>query len=431
MAKKKLATKFDLKLFPEEEIKPFIKEKRLKAKTEKSGEIKFSSNDEMKPHSEAKVTLYKQYLEKYLAILGVVKFITKVNIFDIFCGTGVYKNGKEGSPIAAFNAIRKVQEFLPTINYVSKPTTLTINDGNPNSIKVVSDILKNLNQKNPCCDLYFHQSDAAEMINYIINKLSKQSNTERNLIFIDPTGYKEIYRSDLQRLLITRQSEVILFLPVSFMHRFRNVVQSSFQKPAYQPLKRFLSDFFNESHPIRCNSEMEIYEFINYIREVLKFDEFFCTSFYLQRGANNYYALFFITPSILGLDRIIETKWKLDEDRGQGFIYEEKKKKLQEVQLNIFSVKKPSEFERRMDFLEQEMYNFIKSHPNCDNRELYEFILNKDFRPTHAIQILKKWQKLKTIQLWDLEKGKEARGYNLKYDSYKLKKATVTYKILN
>src|ERR1044071_2918736 len=56
-------------------------------------------------HSEAKVEFYKTYLQRYLHILYLAQTITEINIFDVFCGTGIYDNGKKGSPIVAFDAI--------------------------------------------------------------------------------------------------------------------------------------------------------------------------------------------------------------------------------------------------------------------------------------------------------------------------------------
>lgn len=146
---------------------------------------------------------------------------------------------------------KKTKEYLPTINHNSKPTSLTINDGNSESVKVVSTFLTNLNSQDACCELSFHQLDAAKMIDLIISKISIQPSSERNLIFIDPTGYKEIHKADLQKLLQAGKSEVILFLPVTFMHRFKNVVQGELERPAYLPLKRFIYEFFDESHPVR------------------------------------------------------------------------------------------------------------------------------------------------------------------------------------
>ncbi len=50
------------------------------------------------PHTQAKLDLYKTYLKIYFSVLGNVSFVKKINIFDIFCGTGIYDDGKIGSP---------------------------------------------------------------------------------------------------------------------------------------------------------------------------------------------------------------------------------------------------------------------------------------------------------------------------------------------
>ena len=62
------------------------------------------------PHTRAKLELYEKYLNRYLAILSRSQWISKINIYDIFCGTGIYKDGKAGSPIIAFNLIEKNRE---------------------------------------------------------------------------------------------------------------------------------------------------------------------------------------------------------------------------------------------------------------------------------------------------------------------------------
>ena len=49
---------------------------------------KNSSKDVMLPHSDAKVTFYEKYLERYLAIMSVQKWYRRVNIFDVYCGRG-------------------------------------------------------------------------------------------------------------------------------------------------------------------------------------------------------------------------------------------------------------------------------------------------------------------------------------------------------
>lgn len=64
----------------------------------------------MKIHSRAKVDFYGRYLERYLEILNLVDFIHKINIYDVFCGMGIYKDGHKGSPIVAFDIIKNIYE---------------------------------------------------------------------------------------------------------------------------------------------------------------------------------------------------------------------------------------------------------------------------------------------------------------------------------
>lgn len=40
-------------------------------------------------HSEAKIEFFKKYLERYLRILYLAPTIAEINIFDVFCGTGI------------------------------------------------------------------------------------------------------------------------------------------------------------------------------------------------------------------------------------------------------------------------------------------------------------------------------------------------------
>ena len=61
-------------------------------------------------HSKAKVDFYKKYLEKYLGILFQSTYIEEINIYDLFCGIGIYENGKKGSPIVAFECIKNLKE---------------------------------------------------------------------------------------------------------------------------------------------------------------------------------------------------------------------------------------------------------------------------------------------------------------------------------
>jgi three-Cys-motif partner protein len=67
-------------------------------------------------HSQAKIEFYEKYLNRYLRILCLSKFIKRINIYDVFCGMGIYEDGGKGSPIVAFEA-RKKSFYVSWSNY--------------------------------------------------------------------------------------------------------------------------------------------------------------------------------------------------------------------------------------------------------------------------------------------------------------------------
>ena len=396
--------------------------KRRKNKKNK----KVDAKDVVLPHSRAKLTLYSNYLEKYLAILSVVPSIEKVHIFDIFCGTGIYKDQKPGSPILAFNNISKVDDFLNnSLKTTVKQTVLYINDLKEENVNKVKDYLSNLT-KHPKLNIEYSNIDAQQMLENVLVMVGKQSYKERNLIFLDPYGYSQIKKETIAKLMRTKKVEIILFLPASHMHRFKKVVQLE-NKKAYNALRDFIFDFFEDDHPIRSvqNSEnkISIFEFIKYLREALSLgDACFSTSFYLQRDSSNYYALFFMTNSILGLERFIDLKWHIDQTKGEGFVLE----KVQMQQSIFESLWHQPDLEQSILQLEKIIINAICGSSNINNCDLYYITLMSNFRPTHAVQVLKKLQNAGVINVSRIDGKKAAKGaFYVNYDHYSGKRAVI------
>jgi three-Cys-motif partner protein len=92
--------------------------------------------DTLQAHSQAKVEFYSTYLNYYLRILCLSQYIKQINIYDIFCGVGIYKDGGKGSPIAAFDTIKNL--FADEkINKNNTQITLIFNDKNRQKIDAV------------------------------------------------------------------------------------------------------------------------------------------------------------------------------------------------------------------------------------------------------------------------------------------------------
>jgi three-Cys-motif partner protein len=108
-------------------------------------------------HSEAKVEFFKKYLQRYLRILYLAPSISEINIFDAFCGTGIYDNGKKGSPIVAFESIAEVRSEYD----FDKTISLIVNDSAPEKIDMVREHIDERNQGH--CGVTYHARPASEI----------------------------------------------------------------------------------------------------------------------------------------------------------------------------------------------------------------------------------------------------------------------------
>lgn len=356
-------------------------------------------------HSEAKVDFFKTYLERYLRVLYLAPTINEINVFDVFCGTGIYDNGKKGSPIVAFDAITELRDEYG----FDKRINLIVNDSKEMKVSTVRDYIDSNNKNH--CGVGYHNQPAELMFEEVIKQINRQGKNTRNLVFIDPYGYKEIKKTTLQRLLENERTEIILFLPISQMQRFTATALESELEP-YKPLRNFVDSFFEENHPIRKNRVSAI-EYIDYLKEKLKFGRYFSTSYYIARDESSFFGLFFISPHIFGFQKILEVKWALDEEGGRGF-------RQPEAPSLFAEQSKQLAHNDNYETLEKILKDSLRTPKN--NWELYEIILENGFLSKHVNEILKNWQEtLKNFKVTEINTGKPARknSFYINWDNYK------------
>jgi three-Cys-motif partner protein len=374
-------------------------------------------------HSQAKVEFYKEYLVRYLRILSLSPFIRQINIYDVFCGMGVYKDGGKGSPIAAFEAIKNFRED-PLSSKGQCLIKLVVNDKDKQNVENTESYISKHN--NGFCQLETHNKDIDEMFSYVSAKVSESTSIERNLVFIDPYGYSKIKREILEQIMRNGRTEIILFLPISFMKRFTNAaVTDENNVVQYEPLRAFIDSFFPDNHPIR-GENIGVHDYIRYISDALKLGkDFFTTSYYIERNVSTFFALFFISPHIYGFEKILEVKWALDASHGGGF-------NLPEDMDNLF----------KEDFIKEDRlynYNVLRAllldylKQSRTNREVYKFVLRNEFLPKHANNVIKDMHSQGLLSLVTND-GKPVRkgAYHINHDAYKGKlQQTITFKLAN
>lgn len=374
---------------------------------------KKSSKDVMLPHSDAKVTFYEKYLERYLAIMSVSRWQSRINIFDVFCGRGVYADGGLGSPIRAVQVIKKTKTEHPS----NTQFHLFLNDLDKRHTENVKQYLDaNIPDHGRYVDIHYSNVDAESLLNTLCRSLMLTPKDVRNLLFIDPYGYKSIHKDTLDRLMSNGKTEVLLFLPVSFMHRFTHVAFDERRLKGTEPLRAFISDFFPEDHPVRSDEPMDVVQYISELNRAFSYNNrYYTASYEIQRDVKNYFALFFICSNLLGFEKVVEVKWALDDDYGRGFRMDNNAGMFPEF-VEEFKLQREEE---RVELMRVALLHRLQKR-GMTNGQIYEYTLRMGYRPTVAVTALKQLQADDMIEVNSIGIRKVRKGaFYLNYKDYR------------
>lgn len=364
------------------------------------------------PHSQAKVEFYTTYLKRYLRIINRVSSIDHINIFDVFCGMGIYEDGGKGSPVAAFEV---VEELVKTEKDLISKLTLHVNDIEEGKVENFRSYIDSKNGNNCVCKVEYFNLDVEKMFNVVIDKTNKSDGSTANLVFIDPYGYKNIRKDIIRKIMNKKGNEIILFLPIFQMYRFTDVaLRADESKTQYLPLKQFIESFFVSEHPIRNYGYEDVLQYIKYIRDGLRLERNYLTSsYYIERNTSQYFALFFITKSIYGIEKILEVKWELNEESGSGFNIPEAPCLFSEM---FAQEKSEANFERLKSILLME----LEKQP-LTNRDIYILTLVREYLPKHTNEVLRQLLSNDIIVVTEISTQKIARknSFYVNWENYK------------
>jgi three-Cys-motif partner protein len=384
---------------------------------------KNNAKDVVLPHSQAKLDLYENYLLHYLRVLGLSQFVSKINLFDIYCGIGVYKDGNIGSPLITNNCIKSTNDIIKQLGKQLKPITVNINDFEKHKIENVEAILTASKVEN--CTYEFYNKDADEMLAIAASRVNSYKQSERSLIFIDPYGYSEIHSNKIFDLIKNEHTEIILFLPVMQMYRFKDIAINDPNRSCYEDLRKFIFSFFPPNHKILNDKIENVFEFIHEIKIALSYSgQFYTCSHYIERDKGNYYALFFVTSNMYGLDKMVEAKWKLDPVKGKGF--------LQKKPATLFDDHfQEVDHKRQLDYLKKVILEALQNTV-LSNNDIYELTLKNEFRQTHAKSVLDDLIKTKKIDTCN-SKGEHLAtngAYYMDYTHFKNNDNKIYFKLI-
>lgn len=329
----------------------------------------------MLEHSKAKVDLFKRYFSVYLNIMNRTPFVDKVFLYDLFAGEGKYIDGGKGSPIVAMECIK---DHFFSNNRTCPNIDVWFNDFSKSQIEKEKFKIDRVNEfvqaiyKPENVNVQFTKFDSAEILSEIHKQLNNLDNKQRALLFIDPWGYKDIKPTELKAILANKKTEIILFLPISFMYRFADkaLVDNTFK--GGKPLEEFLTNLFGGKTPDTKNQIKFIEEVKNEFKKFLEIK--YVDTFTIERGSGNFFCLFFFTNNKTGYYKMLDSKWDLDEVGGRGF-------KIGSNQGSMFDEIAAVDYSSMIK-------DFIKANGKITNQQIFDFGLENGFLPKHTKKVL-------------------------------------------
>ncbi|MEN9610008.1 MAG: hypothetical protein RLZZ628_822 [Bacteroidota bacterium] len=324
-------------------------------------------------HSEAKVNLLGEYLKAYLPIITYAGFTKQIHLYDLFCGEGIYENQGEGSPLVLLKTVR---DFYA--NYTGKPMIPKINfyfnDIEVDKIEKLKNVIeaKQLYQKQ-WGELHFSTERYEDKLPQVISHIKTlNGKKEKAFLFIDPYDYKSIRASQIKDLMC-KESEVLLWQPTQFMYRFA-------ENGTPQALIDFLSEIMEY---MQWKNVQSIWDFIHQITDGFRNylgSDYYIDTFSIKKDAQTTFCLYFFTSHPVGFMKMLETKWRIDEENGQGWDY-----RMDNMDIGLFGGQKPMPQTNR---LKQKLILFLKNRSTY-NGEIFQFASRNGFLPKHTAEVLK------------------------------------------
>ena len=331
-------------------------------------------------HSKAKVRLLEAYLTEYLPVISNDGYTEAIHFFDMFCGEGTYPNGGEGSPLVIGRMLGDLCRgrtglWIPKLHF-------TWNDIDKSKVAQVGETLRTSAVASyPNVSLTQSNRKYSDIFDVAVECIKGLSSKQKAFLFIDPYGYKDVKPEHIRELLQGGRSELLLFQPTQ--HRFR------FAEKGRPPA---LTDFMLEmSDGNEWPAGLSVLDYIRHTTELFRSylgDAFFVDTFIIQKDAPKaVFCLFFFSPHIRGFEKMLNAKWKMDADSGQGWHYHDSMQGF-----DLFDQPQTNPLEL---YLERR----LRTRLSWSNGELYEMILRQGFLPKHGREVLTLWQQSGKIQV--------------------------------
>lgn len=258
----------------------------------------------LEPHSRAKHEILRRYLQAWVPILNHGGF-AQVLYIDGFAGPGCYSGGEEGSPIIA---LRTALDHKTSIK--SKVLFFFVEKDKARA-DVLNDIISKISRPHN-----FHVKVASgERFETAFGDLLKFYNSKSRSLpptfaFLDPFGWTGVSFSTVKQIMSYPHCEVLITFMYEEINRFISHPDQELNFDLF-----FGTKDWRDGTGLTDTRQRNGFFHDLYVRQ-LKFDAGarYVRSFQMRNDADvtDYY-LFYATNSLMGLKKMKEAMWKIDE----------------------------------------------------------------------------------------------------------------------
>jgi three-Cys-motif partner protein len=344
------------------------------------------------------------YLEAWLAIFFNQK-VKGLEIYDFFAGSGYDIKGESGSPILILENIRnycnKILEFNSSIRII-------FNENKPSKSKELK--IQKEQFISSCKSLFcstntkecpFHIDIYEKDFLYLFNEFypTFKNTIIPRFMFINQYGIKNVPPEIFKQLTSIEKTDFIFFISSSYVKRFAQ--QQEFKKYLETQDIHFDDSKFSDSH-------RKIFE---YYKTLLPYDkEYYLGQFTLSKNSN-YYGLIFGSNHPLGLEKFLNSAWKINNLSGDANCNLDK----DSIGTGQLSWIEDDNKSKKLFHFECNLLNWLGKNGK-NNNEVYKFSLENGIAIFKTNKILKDLENKNKILISNLTSEKRRKGaYYLGY----------------
>lgn len=323
----------------------------------------------------AKLEIFEDYAQAWIPTF-VMQSRAEIHIFDFFAGTGYDKIGVKGSPIRILD---KIKGQLGNIFRKGTKLVLHLNEYQPNKSRQDK---FNLLQSS-CTEYLEDNKDVGRAISLklynepceeLFPKLLKLIRKFPSLVYLDQNGIKFLSDDYLLSLEKCSETDFLYFVSSSYFWRFGdhdafrlhlNIDIEEAKKDPYKFIHKSVIKQLKRRLP--DNTQLRLYPYT------------------LEKGAN-IHGIIFGASHPRAVDKFLSVAWKRNELNGEANF--DIHNDIKPAQMSIFGEKKS-----KIEIFEDEVEENVISGALINNRELFQFTLDKGHIGSHSAKKLRELKK--------------------------------------